>query len=103
MCVRVIRFFGGDDARVHRFDVPGGALFVGVRCLLDVTHSCAANLNVAKPNHAFFNCQHFVAIIFRGARRGTDIASVKRGAAVVDGVRTLRTHAARMRYANCFF
>jgi hypothetical protein len=63
----------------------------------------AANLNVAKPNHAFFNCQHFVAIIFPGARRDIDVASEKRGAVVVDCMRLLRAHAARMQDANCFF
>lgn len=60
----VARFIEGDDARVHRRDQPGGTWCVGVRCLLDGTHSLWLRpLIGAKPNHGFFGCQHLVAKI----------------------------------------
>jgi hypothetical protein len=105
LCVcGVARFIEGDDARVHRDDQPGGTWCVGVRCLLDGTHSLWLRPQVgAKPNHGFFGCQHLVAKI-RAARpptwreaSGVDAATMRR---IARDTTRAAMHAFR---GKCFF
>lgn len=79
-------------------------MFVGVRCLLDGTHSLWLRPQVgAKPNHGFFGCQHLVAKI-RAARppawrdaSGVDDATMRR-------IARDKTHAAMHAFCGkCFF
>lgn len=63
-----IRFRGGDGARVHLRDCPGGGLRCAARCRGCSTHSRPQVTSAgAKPNHGFFGCQQPVAKKFRPA------------------------------------
>lgn len=48
--------------------------------LLSISLASAGNVCCAKPNHAFFRCQHLVAIFFRARRRRGRLAFAVRAA-----------------------
>ena len=86
-----------DVARVHLQELQGGGLRCAARCPGFSTHSLpAGRVCWAKPNHGFFQCQHFAAIIFDGTGSGRLRRTMRRSP---HGARARTTGRRRLRFA----